>query len=105
MARGLGRGPAAGRRRLTRAAPLGEPANAAVRRPGKRFAARCRGAGLQAAKNISKGGYVKMKRLSAARLLTLGAGALLLVLGIWQGGYRDTLVKAVHICLECVGIG
>ena len=41
----------------------------------------------------------------AARLLTLGAGALLLWLGILQGGYRDTLAKAVRICLECVGIG
>ena len=46
-----------------------------------------------------------IKRLAAARLLTLAAGALLLVLGMMQGGYRDTLVKAVHICLECVGIG
>lgn len=45
------------------------------------------------------------KRPAAARLLTLAAGALLLVLGLIQGGYRDTLVKAVHICLECVGIG
>ncbi len=40
-----------------------------------------------------------------ARLLTLGAGALLLLLGVLQGGYRDTLIKAVQICLECVGIG
>ena len=46
-----------------------------------------------------------IKRLAAARLLTLAAGGVLLVLGMMQGGYRDTLVKAVHICLECVGIG
>lgn len=45
------------------------------------------------------------KRLAAARLLILAAGALLLLLGAAQGGYRDTLIKAVHICLECVGIG
>ena len=41
----------------------------------------------------------------AARLFTIGAGAALLLLGILQGGYRDTLAKAVRICLECVGIG
>ena len=33
----------------------------------------------------------------------LGIAALLG--GLMQGGYRDTLAKAVRICLECVGIG
>lgn len=33
----------------------------------------------------------------------LGAG--LLLLGLAQGGYRDTLQKAIFICLECIGIG
>ena len=41
----------------------------------------------------------------AARLLTISAGAALIWLGVLQGGYRDTLAKAVRICLECVGIG
>ena len=41
----------------------------------------------------------------AARLLLAVSGALLLVGGILQGGYRDTLQKAVRICLEGVGIG
>lgn len=45
------------------------------------------------------------KRLTAARLLIAGAGVLSLALGIAQGGYQDTLAKAVRICLECVGIG
>lgn len=43
--------------------------------------------------------------LTALRLLIAGAGVLSLALGIAQGGYRDTLAKAVRICLECVGIG
>ncbi len=46
-----------------------------------------------------------MKKITAARLLTACAGALALAAGIVQGGYRDTLSKAVRICLECVGIG
>lgn len=45
------------------------------------------------------------RRLTAVRLLIAGAGILSLALGIAQGGYRDTLAKAVRICLECVGIG
>ena len=32
-------------------------------------------------------------------------GAAALLLGLLQGGYRDTLQKAIRICLECIGIG
>lgn len=32
-------------------------------------------------------------------------GVLALILGLLQGGYSDTLQKAVRICLECIGIG
>ena len=32
-------------------------------------------------------------------------GAAALFLGLLQGGYRDTLQKAIRICLECIGIG
>ena len=42
---------------------------------------------------------------NAIRIIIFGAGALSLALGILQGGYLDTLQKAVRICLECVGIG
>lgn len=56
-----------------------------------------------------KGGLMKENpktgKIRAARLLAAAAGALSLVCGILQGGYRDTLAKAVRICLECVGIG
>lgn len=45
------------------------------------------------------------ERRTALRLAAAGAGLLALVGGILQGGYRDTLAKAVRICLECVGIG
>ena len=39
------------------------------------------------------------------RAAVLGAGVLSLVVGIAQGGYADTLRKAVKICMECIGIG
>lgn len=45
------------------------------------------------------------KHLTAARLAVAGAGLVSLALGVAQGGYRDTLGKAVRICLECIGIG
>lgn len=32
-------------------------------------------------------------------------GAAALILGLVQGGYTDTLQKAIRICLECIGIG
>ena len=45
------------------------------------------------------------KHLTAIRLAVAAAGALALALGVAQGGYQDTLGKAVRICLECIGIG
>lgn len=50
-------------------------------------------------------GWPRPRHLTAIRLAAAGAGALFLALGIAQGGYQDTLSKAVRICLECVGIG
>ncbi|MDD7391006.1 MAG: CD1871A family CXXC motif-containing protein [Lachnospiraceae bacterium] len=39
------------------------------------------------------------------RLLLFLAGMVCLTAGILQGDYRDTLIKAIMICLECIGIG
>ncbi len=46
-----------------------------------------------------------MTKQNAARMLLVCAGVLALAAGVLQGGYQDTLAKAVRICLECVGIG
>jgi len=42
---------------------------------------------------------------SGIRLAIGAAGAALLLVGIRQGEYAVTLNKAVHLCLECIGIG
>jgi hypothetical protein len=39
------------------------------------------------------------------RILIGFAGVLFVSIGIIQGGYQDTLMKAIYICLECIGIG
>lgn len=39
------------------------------------------------------------------RFVILGAALLLTVLGILNGGMRDTLGKAIKICTECIGLG
>ena len=46
-----------------------------------------------------------MTKRQTARLAIAGVGLLALAAGVLQGGYQDTLAKAVRICLECVGIG
>lgn len=46
-----------------------------------------------------------MKIRNIVRIFILCAGVLSLALGIFQGGYSDTLQKAVRICMECIGIG
>ena len=39
------------------------------------------------------------------RLVLYAAAVLLTVLGIFNGGLWDVLVKAVNICTECIGLG
>jgi predicted MFS family arabinose efflux permease len=45
---------------------------------------------------------ISKKKISVILLI---AGAALITAGIMQGDYRDTLSKAIIICLECIGIG
>lgn len=49
-----------------------------------------------------------MKRLTASRWTGIAAAALglaMMVYGIWRGELAVVLMKAVNICLECIGIG
>lgn len=46
-----------------------------------------------------------MSRRNMIRTVVFGVGILLFIGGIFQGGYTDTLQKAVRICMECIGIG
>ena len=32
-------------------------------------------------------------------------GVVFLCAGLYQGGFQDTLHKAIRVCLECIGIG
>lgn len=44
-------------------------------------------------------------RQNKAAVILLILGAVFLCVGVSQGGYRDAFNKAVHVCLECIGIG
>lgn len=48
-------------------------------------------------KNVSTVNWIRGGILTAA--------AVLLVLGIFQGGHTDVRNKAIRICYECIGIG
>ena len=45
----------------------------------------------------------KKKNLITAGCLILAA--LLIVLGLMDGGYHDVMNKAIFLCYECIGIG
>ena len=45
------------------------------------------------------------RHLPLIRCVVLAAAALLIVLGILNGGMYDVLVKAINICTECIGLG
>lgn len=59
------------------------------------------GAPALADKDSSKG----KNAIVIARYVALGAAALLIILGIINGGMADVLNKAVKICTECIGLG
>lgn len=46
-----------------------------------------------------------MSKKSVLRLVLAATGAAAIVLGVMDGQYRETLSKAVYLCLECVGLG
>lgn len=48
---------------------------------------------------------MRENRKNAAAAGILLAGAILMGIGIWKGEAAVVLQKAVHICLECIGIG
>ena len=45
----------------------------------------------------------KKRRYVCAALIAVGICCL--VLGVWREEYRVVFIKAVNICLECIGIG
>lgn len=47
--------------------------------------------------------WSKQKRL--VWLLLAAAAIILIVHGVWNGGLRDVLIKAINICTECIGLG
>jgi hypothetical protein len=46
-----------------------------------------------------------MTRKQALWAALFCAAAVLIVLGVLNGGARDVLAKAVKICSECIGLG
>lgn len=45
-----------------------------------------------------------MKRTSI-KIMLAAIALVFIVIGCFEGGYHDTFMKAVYICLECIGIG
>lgn len=41
----------------------------------------------------------------AVKYAILVLAVVLIALGVWQGEAGEVLQKAVHICLECIGVG
>ena len=42
---------------------------------------------------------------TAAQVVLLVAGVVMLCFGVWRGEAATVLSKAIKLCLECVGIG
>ena len=49
--------------------------------------------------------FMKSYSKMIIRIVFLILGAVLLILGLHDGGFRDVKNKAIQICYECMGIG
>ena len=47
----------------------------------------------------------KVKKLRAVKITVLIAAVIFVIAGIRNGSMEDTLIKAINICTECVGLG
>ena len=47
----------------------------------------------------------KAKKLRAVKITVLIAAVIFVIAGIRNGSMEDTLIKAINICTECVGLG
>ena len=61
--------------------------------------------GISASRPVKKRKPASRKAVSALRIAVAAAAVILIILGIAGGGLHDVLVKAVKICMECVGLG
>lgn len=60
---------------------------------------------ISAPRPVKKRKPASRKAVAALRIAVAAAAVILIILGIAGGGLRDVLVKAVKICMECVGLG
>lgn len=63
-----------------------------------------------AALKDSSGAVQKTERtekfpMNAVRIGIFAAAAVLIIVGVCNGGMRDVLIKAINICTECIGLG
>ena len=60
-------------------------------------------------KRIERKDMLRLRKIfsniAVLRILLLAAGAAMLLLGIFRDEVQTVLMKAVYICLECIGIG
>lgn len=57
-------------------------------------------------KRVTQQAVDKKKHLSAKiYILIYLAGLILIIVGIYNGGLKDVLIKAANICTECIGLG
>ena len=47
----------------------------------------------------------RLKHTGLIQAVLVAAAAALIIAGILNGSARDVLIKAIHICTECIGLG
>ena len=64
-----------------------------------------RKAGKPAGKAACAPPAAELKNAGVIRAAVVVAAAAFILAGVLNGSARDVLIKAIHICTECVGLG
>ena len=59
----------------------------------------------QNTKKPLKSAWANKTKINIIRIVIFAIAILMMLLGLFNNGYKDVMSKSIRICYECIGIG